>query len=129
MSYCAADADLTWQIWNKAAMVDVGTCDDRFCLFAEGLTTTKKPTTGTQSSTTSSQGRLIDTFYLESKSYKLTGKRPLAPFQLLPQVLQLSRLVSVLMLSWLAMKPKDSALIVSMSKRALNIITIRSIRN
>ena len=67
MSYCAADADLTWQIWNKAAMVDVGTCDDRFCLFAEGLTTTKKPTTGTQSSTTSSQGRLIDTFFISSQ--------------------------------------------------------------
>ena len=55
MSYCAADAGLTWQIWNKVAMVDVGTCDDRFCLFSQGLTTTKKPdTVEPETSTTSS---------------------------------------------------------------------------
>ena len=53
MSYCAADADLTWKIWNNVAMVDVGTCDGRFCLFSQGLTTTKKPGTGSTSSTAS----------------------------------------------------------------------------
>ena len=33
MSYCAADVDLKWSVWNKAIMVDVGICNpDKFCV-------------------------------------------------------------------------------------------------